>query len=115
MQPLLPESEWRIPPMVLALKILILLAVLLLIGFPYFRKPEEGEGTVTPQRHRQRELLSQKESAYAAIKELDFDYRMGKLSDEDYKALRTQYEQQAISLLKQLDELGASSAGRGKS
>ncbi len=98
--------------MILLLKILILLAVLLLIGLPYFFKPQEGEEAATPQSQRQQELLSQKESTYAAIKELDFDYRMGKLSAEDYKALRDQYEQQAILLLKQLDGLGTPLANK---
>jgi uncharacterized membrane protein len=98
--------------MILLAKILMLLVVLFLIVFPYLRKSEEGEELAIPQA--QQELLFRKESAYAVIKELDFDYRMGKLSDEDYKLLRAKYEQQAISVLKQLDELGAPSAGTEK-
>ncbi len=90
--------------MVLLLKILILVAILLLIGLPYFRKLREASETTIHQSRRRQELLHQKESAYLAIKELDFDYHMGKLSPEDYKDLRAKYERQAVSLLKQLDE-----------
>lgn len=95
--------------MILLFKILILLVILLLIGIPYFTKLREDSDPSALQGRRQQELLQQKESAYTTIKELDFDYRMGKLSSEDYKALRTKYEQQAISFLKQLDELGTPS------
>ncbi len=92
--------------MILLFKLLILLTVLLLIVIPYFTGQQEDGNALVVQSYKQRELLRQKESAYTAIKELDFDYRMGKLSAEDHKALRAKYEQQAISFLKQLDALG---------
>jgi len=53
----------------------------------------------------------EKEMAYAAIKEAEFDYQMGKLSDEDYRALRAKYEQRALEALARLEEIERS--GRG--
>jgi len=49
----------------------------------------------------------QKASAYAAIKEAEFDRQMGKLTDEDYRLLREKYEAQALEALAQLDQFDA--------
>jgi hypothetical protein len=56
-----------------------------------------------PERYR---LEKEKELAYAAIKEAEFDYEMGKLSPEDYGALRAKYEARALSALAALGRLG---------
>jgi hypothetical protein len=49
------------------------------------------------------DLLDRKETVYAAIKEIEFDYQMGKLSEEDFQQLRQQYKDEAVAILKQLD------------
>ncbi len=51
------------------------------------------------------DLLAEKETIYAAIQELDFDLKSGKLSAEDHAALRQRHEAQAAMVLKRLDEL----------
>jgi hypothetical protein len=51
------------------------------------------------------DLLSEKETIYAAIQELDFDLKSGKLSPEDHLALRQRHEAQAATVLKRIDEL----------
>ncbi len=56
-----------------------------------------------PERYR---LEKEKELAYAAIKEAEFDHEMGKLSTEDYGALRAKYEARALSALAELERLG---------
>ena len=55
---------------------------------------------VDPERHR---LEKQRDLAYAAIKEAEFDFQMGKLSPDDYAALRRTYEARAIAALAELD------------
>ncbi len=50
-----------------------------------------------------RELLEEKRRVLSAIKELDFDHAMGKLSDEDYDAVRRRYEQRAAQTLAALE------------
>ena len=52
-----------------------------------------------------RELLEEKETIYAAIQELDFDFKSGKLSAEDHQTLRQRYEAQAAGVLRRIDEL----------
>ena len=51
-----------------------------------------------------RELLEEKETIYAAIQELDFDFKSGKLSAEDHQTLRRRYEAQAAVVLRRQDE-----------
>ena len=49
-------------------------------------------------------LERQKRDAYAAIKEAEFDRRMGKLSDEDFTALTQRYRQQALAAIAALEQ-----------
>jgi hypothetical protein len=56
-----------------------------------------------PERYR---LEKEKELAYAAIKEADFDLQMGKLSNEDHAALRDKYEARALAAMAALERHG---------
>src|SRR5512134_3781335 len=51
------------------------------------------------------DLLAEKETLYAAIQELDFDLKSGKLSEKDHRLLRERHEARAASLLQQIDAL----------
>ena len=53
-----------------------------------------------PERYR---LEKERDLAYAAIKEAEFDLQMGKLSDEDYATLRRTYEDRALAALAALE------------
>ncbi|HEY8516784.1 MAG TPA: hypothetical protein VIS07_14850 [Candidatus Binatia bacterium] len=46
----------------------------------------------------------EKELALLAIREADFDHQTGKLSDEDYAALRAELEERALRAMAALDE-----------
>lgn len=49
------------------------------------------------------ELTRERDSAYAAIKELEFEYQLGNLSPEDFQGLRDQYAERAARALSRLD------------
>lgn len=51
-------------------------------------------------------LLFEREAALLAIRDLQFDHQMGKLSDEDFTQLDARYRAHALQILRQLDELG---------
>ena len=51
------------------------------------------------------DLLLEKETVYAAIQELDFDWKSGKLSAEDHRAARQRQEERAATVLQQIDAL----------
>ncbi len=50
------------------------------------------------------DLLARKEAAFSALKELEFDYRTRKLSEEDYDELRAVYRVEAAEVLKAMDQ-----------
>ncbi len=50
-------------------------------------------------------LHEQRDAIYQAIKELRFDYQVGKVSEADYKAFDTHLRGQAAQVLKQIDTL----------
>jgi len=51
------------------------------------------------------ELKNKKNGAYAAIRELEFDLSMGKLTEEDFQILKRQYTQEAVGYMKEMDKL----------
>ncbi len=48
-------------------------------------------------------LLERKNELLGALKEIEFEYQLGKLSEEDYNNLKNDYEMNALSVLKELD------------
>jgi flagellar biosynthesis/type III secretory pathway M-ring protein FliF/YscJ len=54
-----------------------------------------------------RALEAAKEAKYREIRDAELDFRMGKLSEEDYRATDRELRAQAIAILRRLDELGA--------
>lgn len=56
------------------------------------------------------ELISRKDGVLVAIKDLEFDHQVGKLSEEDYERFNARLRQQAIGYLQQIDKLAPQSA-----
>jgi hypothetical protein len=57
------------------------------------------------------ELVHERDVTLKTLRDLDFDYQLGKLSEEDYQALRAQYAVQGVAILQELDaSLGVGSA-----
>jgi ribosomal protein L37E len=52
-----------------------------------------------------KELKNKKDGAYAAIRELEFDLSMGKLTEEDFQILKRQYTLEAVAYMKEMDKL----------
>jgi len=52
---------------------------------------------------RRQDLLEQREQVLEAIREIDFDHKMGKIEGDDYKETRGRYEAQAVDLIDKLD------------
>src|SRR5512137_2237318 len=51
-------------------------------------------------------LLNRKAVIYTNLKELDFEFKMGRLSDADHKRLELGYKSEAAITLQKLDQLG---------
>ena len=75
-----------------------------------------GQNGFTPKSEDILETLSKKkESAYAVIRELEFDLSMGKLTEEDFQILKRQYLQEAAGYMKELDQFESQKAGDSRS
>jgi len=92
--------------------LIIVMAVAVFISIPFFRRgvEEDSEDPDRPEGDKEAELNrlnAEKESFLAAIKEVDFDYKVGKLTREDYQELETKYKTEAALLLQRIDNLKA--------
>jgi cytochrome c-type biogenesis protein CcmH len=58
------------------------------------------------------QLLRERATLYREMRELEFDFEAGKMSETDYKALRQDSEAKAAVVLQQLESLPASRAAR---
>ena len=56
-------------------------------------------------------LHEDREALYDAIRELDFDYRMGKVEEDDYRETRTRYENRAVELMRAIEETAGPTPG----
>ncbi len=51
-------------------------------------------------------LLNRKAIVYTNLKDLEFEYKMGRLADADYRRLEAGYKAEAASILQKLDQMG---------
>lgn len=58
-------------------------------------------------------LLMRRDTTYSMLKEIEFDYRSGLLTEEDYHDLDARYRHKAISILKSIDQAGESGDDAG--
>ncbi len=56
---------------------------------------------------RRKELEREKQGLLKALKELEFDHEMGKISDPDHQAIAAGYRARALRVMRQLDEGGS--------
>jgi hypothetical protein len=50
-------------------------------------------------------LKEKKTTVYNNLKDLDFDYSIGKIAQDDYARIRSEFKQEAAQVLTQMDEL----------
>lgn len=89
--------------MVVLVALGVMALALIFVLYPLFREKdeepeEEGKDDL-------RALMDRRKAAYEDIRDLDADYRLGNLDEEDYHHLREQYTLRAAAILKALDNL----------
>lgn len=77
----------------------MVLLVVLLLGYPFFRRHEE-EAPLSLEVNED-ELEEGKERVFTALRELEYDYQMNKISEEDYHEVKEELTAQAAHLIKQ--------------
>lgn len=73
------------------------------IVYPLFKQRLRSVASVEDEKLQ--ELYSKKSTTYSMLKELEFDFQSGILTDEDYRSLETRYKGKAISTLRDIDNL----------
>jgi hypothetical protein len=89
----------------LVLAALVAVAAVLLVAVPFLREPAPSEDRLRQADEagkRALALAEERDRALAALKELEFDHRTGKLSDTDYRALVGTYRRRAAAALQAL-------------
>jgi hypothetical protein len=87
--------------------IVLALGAVAYIARPLWRRDVGPEAIVESEGETIGELLSRRDVAYRALKEIEFDFRAGKLLEEDYQALLARYRAEAVAILQQLDKATA--------
>jgi flagellar biosynthesis/type III secretory pathway M-ring protein FliF/YscJ len=80
----------------------VLLAAVALVVAPLRRGHVTREGADVARRE---ELEVAKEAKYREIRDTEMDFRTGKLSEGDYRALERQLRAEAVEILRELDAL----------
>jgi type II secretory pathway component PulM len=89
------------------LVILVVLAVVVLVVSAPLRSRRRGEEAETADRA---ELAAARDAKYREIRDAELDYRTGKLSEADWRALDRGLRAEAVEILRRLDELPTSTA-----
>jgi hypothetical protein len=90
----------------LALGVALAAVAVLLVALPFLREPVTGDDRLDAPTADEAALLSlaeQRDRALSALKELEFDHRTGKISDDDYRRELGPLRQAAAAALKALD------------
>jgi hypothetical protein len=90
----------------LALGVVLAVACVLLVARPFLREPAPESDLLDEPGSDEQEriaLAEERDRALAALKELEFDHRTGKVSDADYRALVGPLRRRAAELLRALE------------
>ncbi|HVB96321.1 MAG TPA: zinc ribbon domain-containing protein [Chloroflexota bacterium] len=80
--------------------VLLFVAVVACIAYPLLRPRHSVAAASSGETE---ELLLRRDRLYGELRELDFDYRVGKITPEDYGELRRQLENDAARILQAID------------
>ena len=89
--------------MIILAAVLLVVATFAAVAYPFLR--HQGVSASLGASQNFKELHFKRDHSYAMLKELEFDFQSGTLSEEDYKGLEARYKSKAISILKEIDGL----------
>ena len=89
--------------MTLIIALVLAVATFAFIVYPLFKRRPPSADSVEDEKLQ--ELHSNRDTTYSMLKELEFDFQAGTLTEEDYRDLEARYKRKAISVLKKIDGL----------
>jgi hypothetical protein len=90
----------------LGLAALLAVACVLVVALPFLREPDPEEDRLAEPdalERRRLELAEERDRALTDLKELEFDHRTGKISDDDYRDLVGPLRNRAAAVLRALE------------
>ena len=87
------------------MEVVLLVAVLAALVAFLVLQPLRAPAAAEPEADRRPDLEAAKEAKYREIKDAELDFQMGKMSEEDWRALDAELRAQAIEILRELDRL----------
>ncbi len=85
-------------------ELFLLSTALLVIAYPLIRSEAAGLSGPSLMESEYSDLLYKKEAAYTALVDLEFDFKTGKIGDDDYKIMKAGFESDALNLLRQVED-----------
>lgn len=88
---------------------LLAVGVVVVVALPFLREPDTASDELhepDDEERRRLELAEDRDRALAALKELEFDHRAGRISDADYRAVVGRLRHEAAQALRALDAVG---------
>jgi len=95
------EMQWA-----LALAAMLAVVAVVFVARPFLRDPSPASDRLdelAPEARERLALAEERDRALAALKELEFDHRTGKISDEDYRAQVGPLRRRAAEVLRALE------------
>jgi len=89
--------------MSIVLGLVLAAVIVVLVAWPFLRDPSPEDDTIRAQPEGSLALVEERDRALAALKELEFDHRTGKIDDEDYRALVGPLRRDAAAALRAID------------
>ena len=89
--------------MSIVIGLVLAVAAVVLVALPFLREPVADDDTLHRPDERHLLLVEDRDRALAALKELEFDHRTGKVSDDDYRAQVGPMRRRAAEALRALD------------
>jgi hypothetical protein len=87
------------------------LAVLILVGmFLYAPFMERRARGVTEEEHELSALMAERDRVVNSLQELDFDFKLGKIPEDDYPTQRASLLQKGADILRKIDSLAPQTA-----
>ncbi|MFL5964317.1 MAG: hypothetical protein ACJ757_15645 [Gaiellaceae bacterium] len=90
----------------IVLGVVVAAGAVLLVAWPFLREPVAVDDRLDapgPEEARRLELLDERDRVLAALKELEFDHRTGKIGDEDYASQIGPLRRSAAAALRAID------------
>jgi hypothetical protein len=90
----------------LALAAILAVVAVVFVARPFLRDPAPASDRLdelAPEARRRLALAEERDRSLAALKELEFDHRTGKVSDDDYRAQVGPLRRRAAEALRALD------------